>query len=475
MSAKRNMRTGLNLVIVSIHNRPIMKTVRLHWSGLFLVGLIYLVSLLLAREQFYRSWHEFDKGLAASLTLDGRMRTFWLSEQLDPFLPEYIDNRHEIPLPNWSGASWLLLDASGEIFYGPDNFPFYAEPLDSVESTCSFLNTANIKKAQAGNEVITSLKNNKREYSKGIYLPVEVASGSISNRWILVGFVGGSFQGDTTFARLYKLNRGFWWTVLSISVASLLILLMLSRGLSRTQRLEVALQKAEESIELESLTSTLAHEIRNPLSIIRSCAEILKRDEAMSPDGQTLVNDILEEVDRSQNVLFNHLHPDIPQIEQIENFPAWLANFWEHRKPLLAMQNVTLDLSIPTGEKYSIRAVPQLLERLFENLLRNSIEALQTGGHIHCQLETVEDLVVIRFRDNGPGIARAESVYQDGFQIDAGRKGGRGIGLRLARKWVTSWGGTLSLHNIRLHWWGRTLGAEVVIRLPLVSTKIESI
>ena len=219
-------------------------------------------------------------------------------------------------------------------------------------------------------------------------------------------------------------------------------------------------------MERQSLTSTLAHELRNPLSIVRSSAEILLRDESLTEDGRGLVSDVIEEVGRTQDVLSRHLHPERESLARIEDLSAFARDFWKKRERHLENNRLDLETAFPPCEGLiSVSAVPDRLEQILDNLLRNSIEAAPKGGKLRFEISESGEDILIRFSDNGPGLDRQSPFLKDGWRMGGGKREGKGIGLRLAKRWVERWGGTLELRNLKEGWFGPAKGTEVFIRL----------
>jgi signal transduction histidine kinase len=109
------------------------------------------------------------------------------------------------------------------------------------------------------------------------------------------------------------------------------------------------------------------------------------------------------------------------------------------------------------GLRFDIRADPEQMFRVFNNLALNAAQA----GARTVRIQAVRDTdLVIEFRDDGPGIA--ESVQERLFQPFAGtaRKGGTGLGLVIAREIINAHGGDLALGD------SGPGGTTFIIRLP---------
>ncbi len=106
-----------------------------------------------------------------------------------------------------------------------------------------------------------------------------------------------------------------------------------------------------------------------------------------------------------------------------------------------------------------VRADEELLERAFENVVRNAVEAAAAGGrHVEVSARESDGLVEVRIEDDGPGLAPDHPGEIRPFYTT--RPGGLGLGLPLARKIVLLHGGTLDLA-------GRApAGVQVEVRLP---------
>lgn len=441
----------------------------LRWIAPAALALLFGGLILGAAVQFNRTRTEFDESLKASLLLEGHAREIWLSERLDPFFSEWRAGYPEPLVPDLTGASWLLLDASGEIATDGGNFLPYADPASASREISWREDIEYLQRALVEGEAVTSLEKTLGKWKKRAFIRIRPASGAISTRWILVGQTGEGEGGGSYFAELFQAQRRYWARVIPLSAASLLFLALLFRAIARNARLERGLREAEESIELESLTSTLAHELRNPLAIVQSCAEIIARQETLSPDGRELVSDLIAEVRRSQDVLARHLHPGRYSLLEIKDLVDFARQFWQRRQALLATHNLALEWEIPEpASPIEVTADPQQLEKILDNLLRNSIEAMPEGGRVCFSLEEEGRFATASFRDNGPGLKGALFFPKGSWELGSAKSEGKGVGLRLARKWVAKWGGELFVRNLRRGFLRKVVGAEVRIRLARV-------
>jgi signal transduction histidine kinase len=99
------------------------------------------------------------------------------------------------------------------------------------------------------------------------------------------------------------------------------------------------------------------------------------------------------------------------------------------------------------------------MERVFQNLIGNAIEAMPEGGTVSVRAEPSEGEVLVRVEDTGPGVPAAIQGQLFEPFVTAGKKNGIGLGLALSRKTVLAHGGDLWAE-------GNRRGACFVMRLP---------
>jgi signal transduction histidine kinase len=110
-----------------------------------------------------------------------------------------------------------------------------------------------------------------------------------------------------------------------------------------------------------------------------------------------------------------------------------------------------------------IEADPGGLNQVFLNLLKNAVEAMGgRGGLIRIALSLESERLVIRIRDDGPGIpAEALPRLFEPFYTTRGGEGGSGLGLSISQQIIAAHGGTLEVES------EEGAGAEFTIRLPI--------
>lgn len=237
---------------------------------------------------------------------------------------------------------------------------------------------------------------------------------------------------------------------------------LLAGSFNQLARSLLAFQREAEHKErltsLGRLSATLAHEVRNPLTIIKGSALQLLEEPSLSVEAREAASDILQEVDRLDRLVASVLDSAKPASCRLEDTDINQIC----RESLAAVDgdaavSVELECDPAIGRA---RMDPERLRQVLLNLLLNAREAIRGAGAI--RLETVRegDSYAIRVRDTGDGIPEEDLPYVfDPFFTRKG--GGTGLGLSVAQNIVQGLGGRIDIRSMV----GQ--GTEVELRLPL--------
>lgn len=233
------------------------------------------------------------------------------------------------------------------------------------------------------------------------------------------------------------------------------------------QRLRLQrLHRAERLAAVGQLAAGAAHEIRNPLTAIRSTMQYLSQS-LQEEHQQEMVDELLSEVDRINKTL-----NDLLQLTREESFEPVLLDAVEalsHAVTLVEAQadsqQVTMETALPEHE-LKIRGDPDRLRQLLLNVLLNALQAMPGGGRLAVHIETrdrPEDpshpWVQIAIADTGDGIEPEviERVFDPFYTT---KSDGTGLGLAISYRIVERHQGELQIDSEP----GR--GTTVFIRLP---------
>jgi signal transduction histidine kinase len=259
-------------------------------------------------------------------------------------------------------------------------------------------------------------------------------------------------------ADLGRLGRSLWLTTLVIGLALATLGAVIFRMAWSAVRLERRLSRAENLAAMGRLTATLAHEIKNPLAIIRGSAQRLGR---LAPEAQRMADNVVEETDRLSRTVARYLQfarPDAEGGGRGDAVAALDATLGLLEGELKA-RNVTLRRSPGGPSSAPVRLDAESLRQVYLNLLLNAIEAMPEGGSLEIGASESRGKVEVTIADSGRGIA-PEALRDLGQPFATTKAQGSGLGLFLTRRLLESAGGLLEIESEP----GR--GTRCRVRLP---------
>ncbi len=229
------------------------------------------------------------------------------------------------------------------------------------------------------------------------------------------------------------------------------------------RQLEAQLYQAERLAGLGRMVASVSHEIKNPLGIIRSTAELLSK-KSEHPLEVQLSEVILEESIRLNRIVMEFL--DFARPSEPRYGPASMEEVMERCLrfigPELESKNIELirDYSNETGE---IQIDQDLIHRALLNLLINAIQAMPQGGTIRVSLYmadgTGKPQLTVSIDDTGPGISE-ESLKEIFEPFFTTKQKGTGLGLAIVKNIVEAHRGTIEVTS------QEGGGARVTLTIP---------
>jgi signal transduction histidine kinase len=232
------------------------------------------------------------------------------------------------------------------------------------------------------------------------------------------------------------------------------------------ERSRLELVRASQLAMLGELAAVLAHEVRTPLGILKSSAQLLRRDPALSPDSRELMGFVESETERLNRLVSSMLDTARPRRPTLA--PCDMHALLRRCVQMLALQAqlptkagaISAPAPAPTAISLRLDATDaviaadaeQLMQAVF-NLVQNAVQAC--GGQGRVQLSTADDGDGLRIdcADDGPGIA-AEIVDRIFDPFFSRRDGGIGLGLSVVQQVIQAHGGRISVGRSD---WGGTV------------------
>jgi signal transduction histidine kinase len=316
--------------------------------------------------------------------------------------------------------------------------------------------------------------------------PIVVDGQSVGTLLATTGDLSGHFEFEQRF--LETVNRAVVWAVLLVAAAALLAAVLLSRQLvaplrqltaaaeamssgDLSQRVDVRtgdevgdlalafnrmagdLQVAE--VQRRQMTADIAHELRNPLSVIRGNLEAIF--DGIYPADIEHLTPIYEETLLLQRLVEDLRLLSLADAGQLElirsdvDVEQLLSGVAESAQAVAQDRGITLHVETPE-EPLVVDGDADRLRQVIGNLVSNALRYTPAGGAVTLSARRADHRVRFAVTDTGPGIPAEDlsHVFDRFYRGDSARNrasGGSGLGLAIARALVEAHGGTISVES----------------------------
>jgi two-component system, sporulation sensor kinase B len=243
-----------------------------------------------------------------------------------------------------------------------------------------------------------------------------------------------------------------------IDTIAIVISAKLNEGLIERVRLKKEIQRAEKLNTLGELAASIAHEVRNPLTVVKGFLQLMQQEEkGKNYDYLSLV---LSELGRAESIISDYLNFAKPQFEKLEEFPLVdvLSEVKMLLEPFAVKQGVQIVSNFESSDFHLTTDRNQLKQALV-NLIKNAIEATPEGGtvEITCMLKDRHAYVYIT--DTGKGMDN-EQLSRIGTLFYTTKDKGTGLGTSVSLRIIETMNGKVS-YKSKLG-----IGTEVTMILP---------
>ncbi len=224
------------------------------------------------------------------------------------------------------------------------------------------------------------------------------------------------------------------------------------------------LAQTEKLAALGQLATMIAHEVRNPLGVMRSSAQEIDDAVAHKTDAAKASSFIINEIDRLNHVIESILgfaRPIQPNLTSVH-----VSELVEQARQLATEHPRSRDcrFSIDQGEDPLVEVDRDLVTQVLLDLIANALEASPPNGDIRIDVSGT-DRIVIGISDSGRGIPEnmRDKIFEPFYTTN---HNGTGLGLAVSRQIVTSHSGSLEVTN------SPQGGARFEVRLPARANQI---
>jgi two-component system sensor histidine kinase ChvG len=209
---------------------------------------------------------------------------------------------------------------------------------------------------------------------------------------------------------------------------------------------------------IESFAADVAHEIKNPLTSLRSAVETVAR--VRDPDQQrrlmSIIEDDIQRMDRLISDISNASRLDA-ELSRAESEPVDIGRMLRmltdiHETTAAERAAPRIQLELPNGADLTVPGLEGRLVQVFQNIIANALSFSSPDGTVTVHARTTGDMVEVTVTDEGPGIPEGKlGAIFDRFYTErpAGEKFGThsGLGLSISKQIVDAHGGEIFARN----------------------------
>lgn len=226
---------------------------------------------------------------------------------------------------------------------------------------------------------------------------------------------------------------------------------------------------------IERFAADVAHEIKNPLTSMRSAVETVVR--TSNPDHQKRLLGILQDdVARLDRLISDisdasRLDAELSRAEsELVALTPMLETLGDVYGPVAEEQAIRLSLDLPTGDRLEVNGLEDRLVQVVRNLIGNALSFSPADGELLLSAKRGSGVIQISVQDDGPGIppGKEQAIFERFYsERPQGEKFGThsGLGLSISKQIIEAHRGTIVAHN-RIDKNGRISGACFVVTLP---------
>jgi signal transduction histidine kinase len=218
-------------------------------------------------------------------------------------------------------------------------------------------------------------------------------------------------------------------------------------SLAEKERLEYEMQRSERLTSLGRLVTGVAHELRNPIGVVKAAVQVMETEYANTEGIKEFTSVIKEQADRQNRVIQELLDFGRPSREMIQpvNINSLMEKVLTFTLPMLNQSQIRLAVSFDP-ELPKIMADPSRLKQVFVNLILNSIQAMPEGGSLTIRTYLQNDFLYTEFKDSGQGIS-PEDLPRIFDPFYTTKDTGTGLGLSISHQIVKRHCGTIHVSS----------------------------
>ncbi|MCF6136372.1 PAS domain S-box protein [Pseudalkalibacillus berkeleyi] len=242
------------------------------------------------------------------------------------------------------------------------------------------------------------------------------------------------------------------------------LILLIARDITKRLEDEHVSMQLEKMSTVGQLAAGIAHELRNPLTSVKGFIRMINEEveDPMLKNYLEIIGGELDSIERIADEFMDLAKPHVIALSEcdLHDIVDGCVRLFEGTAFL---KGISIDVDYINEQQVILNCQKSALKRVFINIMKNAMEAMEKGGELKIQIEARDPYVELRFIDSGKGIEKDRLKYI-GEPFYSTKEKGIGLGLMMSRKIVREHGGKLSIES------EYRKGTTIRIVLPLAAT-----
>lgn len=260
---------------------------------------------------------------------------------------------------------------------------------------------------------------------------------------------------------LVTILQSFFMRSLTLAMTAYSMEMLLENARIRNQ-----VHRSEKLHVVGELAASVAHEIRNPLTVIKGFVQLISETQRLDDKGRMYIAVVADEADRAESIIVDYLTFAKPQpTSQVFDLSTVITHVVDILRPFSTMQSVTL--SCEFMQSLMVRGDSDKFMQSIINIVKNGIESMPGGGVLQIHVKQVKSSVLVEIVDQGTGMDDS-ALRRLGTPFYSTKTSGTGLGLMMTYHTMQVMGGDVHVESYK----GK--GTKFRIILPMVSVRSPS-
>ncbi len=236
-------------------------------------------------------------------------------------------------------------------------------------------------------------------------------------------------------------------------------ILTFARDMTEKERMQKQLENAQRLAVIGELAASVGHDLRNPLTAIKGASYYLKMklSSKMNKKSKEMLNIIENDIQYSNKIINDLL--DFSKDIHLNRAKTSVKSIVEETLAKMEFPKKVKIIDLTNKDDEALVDATQM-SRVFQNIIKNAIEAMPKGGQLQIMSEKVSHSLKITFRDTGIGISK-ENMSKLGSPLFTTKAKGVGMGLAICKRLTEAHGGSLSIES------REGAGTSVTVTVPI--------